>query len=466
MRHLFKTPDNRKKSLMLVGDMFLLAVGLLAVCGLYNLLKELNAPGIFSRPLKTPMLHVAAGVSLLLLYIFEMYAIREMTGRLRLLTSLVVVGFTSFLIVFALAKVLRINRTTMVYLGVFCVLCPFVLYAWRRLFLRAFLGSEYLTKKVIFIGSDSLTQVILREMENSDYIPVGLLGDAEAGKQGEGNHLESLGALENVQALIRKKNVKTLVLALMSHPGVEVAKEIHKCKFDGLEVHRSDDFYEILTRRFAIQQYLHNGLMPFPSIDTFVSPVFKNTKRIVDFLSALVGLLVLAVPLAVIAILVKATSNGSVFYLQERLGFQEKPFRLAKFRTMLLDAEKDSGPRWASKDDTRITRLGRILRKTRLDELPQLVNLLKGEISLVGPRPIRRHFAELMEKEVPFYSLRFSIKPGLTGWAQVHYEYGGTVEGHMQKLQYDLYYIRHASLFLDLFVVLKTLQTVIRRPAY
>jgi lipopolysaccharide/colanic/teichoic acid biosynthesis glycosyltransferase len=141
----------------------------------------------------------------------------------------------------------------------------------------------------------------------------------------------------------------------------------------------------------------------------------------------------------------------------------EIPFTLVKFRTMVEDAEAASGPRWASREDPRITRIGRILRKTRLDEIPQLFNVLKGEMSFVGPRPIRKYFADLLAEKSPYYRLRFTAKPGLTGWAQSTGDYAGSMEGQLIKLEYDLFYILNRSMFMDLFIILKTFQTVLFR---
>ncbi|NCO67356.1 MAG: hypothetical protein COY75_10055 [Nitrospirae bacterium CG_4_10_14_0_8_um_filter_41_23] len=150
-------------------------------------------------------------------------------------------------------------------------------------------------------------------------------------------------------------------------------------------------------------------------------------------------------------------------FKQERLGQNEQPFTLMKFRTMIDNAEKTTGPKWASEDDSRITKVGKILRKARLDELPQFFNVLKGEMSFVGPRPIRKHFADMLAKEIPYYRLRFTVKPGLTGWAQVKGDYAGSKEGQKEKLEYDLYYIQNQSILFDLFIILKTVQTVLFR---
>ncbi len=422
MKHLLlRTPDIKRKLLLLAGDILLVAIIILVILTLYGFFKERHVLRILGRPLKLYAIHTSAIAYFILLYIFEMYDIKERYEKLQTLASISIVALTSFLIMFALAKLLRINKTTMIYMFAFFILSIYPLFFWRRVFLRTFLSSEYFVKRVLFIGNDSLTKETLEEMKNSDYKAVGLLGNNTGSYK---NDLEIIGISGNLGKLIRDRKIKTLVLGLNSRLALPVIKEIYKYKFEGLEVYRSDYFYEILTRKFAVKQYMVDGNVPFPNIDTFANPVFKNMKRLIDSFGALFGLTVLSPVFLIVAILIKLTSKGSVFYLQERIGFQEKPFNLIKFRTMITGAEKDTGPQWASKDDARTTKVGRFLRKVRLDELPQLINVLKGEISFIGPRAIRRHFADLIEGRVPFYSVRFSIKPGLTGWAQVHYGYG------------------------------------------
>lgn len=184
-------------------------------------------------------------------------------------------------------------------------------------------------------------------------------------------------------------------------------------------------------------------------------------SRLMDVIGASLGL-VLALPLmVVIAIAVKLDSNGPVLFTQERLGLNRQPFIVYKFRTMVENAEEDTGPTWAEEEDSRVTRVGKFLRKTRLDELPQLFNILKGEMSIVGFRPIRKHFADMLEDEVPFYRLRFSIKPGLTGWPQVRHNYSGSVEGQRKKFEYELFYLANQSVLLDIYIVVKTVQVVL-----
>ena len=182
-----------------------------------------------------------------------------------------------------------------------------------------------------------------------------------------------------------------------------------------------------------------------------------------DLILALFGLIVFLPAGLLIALLIKLESPGPVLYTQERVGLHGKKFRIMKFRSMKADAEIGVAPKWASENDPRITRIGQILRKTRLDEVPQLINILKGEMSFVGPRPERPYFVAELEQSIPFYSQRHVVKPGLSGWAQIRYRYGATLEDAIKKLEYDLYYIKNLSIFLDLMILLETVQVVLFR---
>jgi exopolysaccharide biosynthesis polyprenyl glycosylphosphotransferase len=179
-----------------------------------------------------------------------------------------------------------------------------------------------------------------------------------------------------------------------------------------------------------------------------------------DKLLAVVGLILASPVMVLTAVLIRLESKGPALYRQERVGLDEKPFILFKFRSMCADAECD-GAVWAQKEDTRVTRVGRIIRKTRIDELPQLWNVLKGDMSFVGPRPERTEFVEFLKKDVPYYMLRHSVRPGITGWAQVNYPYGASRNDALEKLQYDLYYIKNDSFLLDIHIMLRTLRVML-----
>jgi exopolysaccharide biosynthesis polyprenyl glycosylphosphotransferase len=181
-----------------------------------------------------------------------------------------------------------------------------------------------------------------------------------------------------------------------------------------------------------------------------------------DLLAAAVGLLLTGPLVLILALLVKLTSKGPAFFRQERMGFHGRPFTFAKLRTMVEDAEAECGPIWAARDDPRVTPIGRFLRRSRLDELPQLWNVLIGEMSLVGPRPEREHFVTRFREEIPHYEKRLLVLPGITGWAQVHQGYDASTDDVIEKLRYDLYYVNHLCLKLDLLVLLKTISVVLR----
>lgn len=191
------------------------------------------------------------------------------------------------------------------------------------------------------------------------------------------------------------------------------------------------------------------------------SKLFTGTKRFLDLALAIITLIITAPLMALIAVIVRLESRGPAIFKQERVGLSGRPFTVFKFRSMRQDAETHTGPMWAQQNDNRITPVGAILRKCRLDELPQVFNVIKGEMSFVGPRPERPYFVELLKTKIPHYDVRHRVKPGITGWAQVMYPYGASVEDAYQKLQYDLYYAKHASIWFDLKVLLKTVKVVI-----
>jgi sugar transferase (PEP-CTERM system associated) len=235
--------------------------------------------------------------------------------------------------------------------------------------------------------------------------------------------------------------------------------ELLECKLRGLEILDLPTFFEQQT-----------GILPLESINAswmIFSEGFSQgsardaVKRVFDLLVSGSFLLLLSPLMILIAILIKLESRGPVFYTQERVGQFGVPFTIYKFRSMRTDAEKDGTPVWARKNDDRTTRIGRFIRRTRIDELPQTLNVFLGHMSFVGPRPERPYFVNELAEQIPYYHARHSVKPGITGWAQVKFPYGASVEDAMHKLQYDLYYVKNHSLFLDLMILLQTAQVVV-----
>ena len=228
----------------------------------------------------------------------------------------------------------------------------------------------------------------------------------------------------------------------------------------GISIFDIFEFYQLHSGKVPVRLIDGRWLIGNPDFHGNAGNIYLNIKRLMDlFLVAVIGLCALPV-IMVAAMLVKFTSEGPVLFSQERLGLNKVPFQCHKFRTMVKDAEKLSGPKWSEENDPRITKIGRFMRKTRIDELPQLWNVFKGEMSFIGPRPEREYFIRKLEKEIPYYNLRFNLKPGLTGWAQIYTDYSGSEEGQFQKLQYELYYLRKMSLVMDIHILFMTLRTV------
>jgi len=232
-------------------------------------------------------------------------------------------------------------------------------------------------------------------------------------------------------------------------------------KLDGVTFDHLASVYEELTGKIAVENLRPSWLIFSSGFRK--SRLVRSLKRALDIVAAGIGLVVAAPLMLLIGMCVKLTSPGLALYRQERVGQHGRVFTVVKFRSMRENAEAGMGAVWASKNDTRVTPIGRFLRRSRLDELPQLWNILVGDMSLVGPRPERPEFVAQLTKEIPFYGQRHVIRPGLTGWAQVRYSYGSSVEDALEKLQYDLFYIKNLSISLDLFVIVSTIKTVILR---
>jgi len=261
--------------------------------------------------------------------------------------------------------------------------------------------------------------------------------------------------------LVEDKGVDVVVVALEDRRKSLPVDDLLECRLAGVGVREQESVYEQITGKIAIGALRPSYLIFNEGFRTH--PWAELSKRAVDFALAIVMLLVSWPLMLVTAICVRFDSPGPILFTQERVGRDGKPFTLMKFRSMRADAEKLSGPVWATQDDPRITRTGRFIRKTRLDELPQLFNVLAGHMSLVGPRPERQHFVDDLAKKIPYFKQRHIVKPGLTGWAQINYRYGSTFEDAVQKLQFDLFYIKNQSLLFDLSILFNTVKIVILR---
>ncbi len=238
-----------------------------------------------------------------------------------------------------------------------------------------------------------------------------------------------------------------------------VVSQLMQLRLQGLPVYDVTDFYEKMWSKLPILHLQDGWFVGASGFDMLYHTVSLKVKRVIDLILAVTLLLALLPVAMLIGLIIKIDSPGPILFSQLRVGQTGRPFKLYKFRSMAINAEQD-GAKWASHDDPRITRVGRVLRKMRIDEVAQIINVLKGEMSFIGPRPERPEFVEKLEQLVPYYELRHLVKPGITGWAQVMYPYGASVEDAQNKLSYDLYYIKNYSVYLDLFIIMKTLRVI------
>ena len=266
---------------------------------------------------------------------------------------------------------------------------------------------------------------------------------------------------EPLPELARRLEIDDIIVAYEERRGSLPTEELLRCRLEGVVVQEAEAFYERLTGKIPAEAMRPSYLIFNPGFDQH--PLSALAKRTLDIELAAVGILLTWPIMIAIAIAIRLDSPGPILFRQVRTGERGRAFTLMKFRSMRANAERETGPVWATEDDPRITRVGRFMRRLRLDELPQLFNVLGGSMSMVGPRPERPPFVEELALKVPYYHQRHVVKPGITGWAQINYSYGNTIEDALQKLQYDLFYIKYQSLLFDLSILFNTVKTVVLR---
>ncbi len=367
-------------------------------------------------------------------------------------------GTTLMSLVFYAFPITFFGRGVFVYSLVLALMGVLVI---RSLFVR-FVGSDYQKRRVLALGTGKKAKLIQELLENESNISVSVVGYLKL-HDSENAIDESLQikSSESLFQLAITRQVDEIVVAVDDQRKRLPVDEILDCKMSGIQVLDLLTFFEKETSRIKIN-LLHPSWIFF-STGFHTGIAQQYGKRMLDICASLCMLLLaLPVMLIVAAVsLIESRGRDPVFYHQERIGLNGRVFNVHKFRSMRVDAESDGVARWASENDNRITRVGAFLRKTRLDELPQLFDVLVGNMSLVGPRPERPQFVKELSTAIPYYAERHRVKPGVTGWAQLLYPYGSTTEDAREKLQFDLYYVKNASLFLDLIILLQTIEVVL-----
>jgi sugar transferase (PEP-CTERM system associated) len=375
----------------------------------------------------------------------------------RLITSLII----AFCIIGALYALTPENIFTTKVLTTILVFALFFLLPWRFLY-SWFINLPNYKKKVLILGSGKLARDIAREIIKERELSLNLVGFISNDPTLQGISIVNpkvIGTTSTLSKIVDNGNIDKIIVAMEERRGNIPLDDLLRYKSYGIKIEDGVNFYEKVTNKLLVE-YINPSNLIF--CDGFkLSYITMLFKRAYDIVLSSIGLIIASPLFLIISLLIKLESKGPIFFKQERVGRNGKSFYIYKFRSMQNDAEKKTGPIMSFKGDCRVTRLGKIIRKTRLDEIPQLWNVLNGSMSFVGPRPERPMFVDKFKKNIPFYAQRFSLRPGLTGWAQIRCPYASNFEQSLDKLRYELYYLKNFSLLFDLTIILRTIKVVL-----
>jgi len=333
---------------------------------------------------------------------------------------------------------------------------------WRLFYIRIFTSPQF-TRRAVLIGAGTTGAALLKVISAILPHPYHLVGVIDDDPQKKGKQVEGfkvIGGSDRLLPLVESEGVSDVLVAIAGRMREDTFRVLIEAQEHGLEITRMPVAYEEILGRVPVHHLEADWMLRSFVDETHINRFYEMSKRVLDIVGGIVGVIILVLMTPLIAPLIFLESGRPIFFSQTRAGKGGRPYTINKFRTMRPDAEKAGKPQLAKEDDERSTRLGRIMRKTRLDEWPQFFNVLRGEMSLVGPRPERPELMEHFEEQIPFYRARLLAKPGITGWAQVNFGYAANLEDMAVKLEYDLYYIKRQNLMLDLVIILRTIATV------
>jgi sugar transferase (PEP-CTERM system associated) len=448
--------------LLLLGiDCILIALGLLlatatrlGVAGIGSVLHYLGTWQTFFRFL------IVILVCEISLYFNDLYDFRLMTTRSEILVRLLQafgVACLALAVCYYVAPDLGFGR------GIAALAAPMIValtLGWRLMMAQNSytLGSS---GRMLVMGTGPTGISLARDILSRPELRLKVVGFLDEKGEDIGKSLVNpgiIGAVADVESIALREKINHVVLSLLERRGRMPVRQLLHLKFAGVRVEDAHSFFERMTGRIILEHLSPSWLILSEGFSK--SAMLVWAKRMIDVLVSLVALIICAPLFALSALAIYLESGSPVLFRQERTGLRGHAFEMLKFRSMCNDAE-EGGPRWAADGDHRITRVGRWLRKSRVDELPQVINVLRGEMSIVGPRPERPEFVSMLEEQIPYYGLRHSVRPGITGWAQVKYQYGASVEETKTKLEYDLFYIKHLSVMLDLAVIFETAKVML-----
>lgn len=395
--------------------------------------------------------------------VFEMYNLQVASNQFQVIRSIVLTSSTTvlfYLLTPIFTPALPSNRIQILY---FFLAIFLALFLWR-IFYQKYLASHRFEKKVILISEKELADELISGLKSIDphYNIIAFVNTDENSEFKIRNNSVSIISVEDLQKFVSKNSISEIVIATQrtEEITVELYNKLLLLLENGFTIREYTQVYENLTQRIPVQFVARDFYKYFPFSRSNQNQLYLFFVRFFEIVIALAGIMVGIILLPFIFIGNTIGNKGKLFYTQIRVGKNGEDFRILKFRTMVKNAES-AGAVFATTNDTRITPFGKFLRKSRIDEFPQFVNILLGQMAVIGPRPERPVFVNEIAEVMPFYQTRHVIKPGLTGWAQVNYSYGDSIDDSLIKLQYDLYYIKHRSIFLDINIMIKTISTIL-----
>ncbi len=454
---IFNYPVSKRLILLIFGDL-LIVNGSIFLSAILRLGVSAGWGYIQSNPwsfILTGLIYI------MVFFSTELYDIRKdfkSIGHIMAITLASTSAFVITTLLFYMNWSLRIGRGVFILNGILIIL--FII-GWRILY-SYLLEQPIFKRNVLIVGAGWAGKTILHEinrLQKSGLRTVGFIDDDPLKKGKLIDGMPVLGDRYTIDKVIRKNDIDLIVAAITHEKHADLIKALINCSWKGVDIIDMPAIYEQLTGKIPFK-HINNMWM----LHIAIGKPKLYSRLIKPVLEAIIALILfsLLIPVMVcLAIVIKCDSRGRVFYTQERIGKDGRKFTIMKFRTMVENAESLTGAVYAADNDPRITKIGKFLRKWRLDEIPQLVNVIKGDMGLIGPRPEREVFIREFEEKIPFYTQRLLVRPGLTGWAQVKFPYASSIEQTEEKLQYDLYYIKNMSFILDFVVFLKTIRVVL-----
>jgi len=451
--------SGERRLLLILGDLIAASLATFGAIALWSQLDWLGFSMDFIRARAAWFVLLPAIWLVLMVNLYDLRRAASIRETVRAVLFAAAIGVFLYMAVYFTSEQGSLPRLGMLY---FLILAVMLTLSWRIIYIKVFTGQAFM-RRVLLVGAGESGRTFLEELAGIEPPPFLIVGLVDDDKSKQGTSLKGYRVIgDNLMLLelVEQEDISDIIVAITGTMNGEMFRALLDAQERGVEIARMPAAYEEVLGRVPIN-YLESDWLLRSFVDEVrVSGMYLLTKRLVDIVGALIGTSVLILLSPWVALAIVLETGRPVLYSQTRLGQGALQYRVLKFRTMVANAEPEGKAEMAVRDDPRATRIGRLLRRTYIDELPQFWNVLRGEMSLVGPRPERPELVEDYESYVPFYRARILAKPGITGWAQVNYGKGASVHGAAEKLEYDLYYIKHRGAWMDLWIILRTIGNV------